>query len=134
MHANPRSFASTSTRRRRPPARASLCIEPVTREPWARAVQASNDITLRGKTLRLSVNVRLEGAEAGNGSRGVARSSRRRAGAASTLASKANLVKGTGWQRVEAEIEVPDKAQRPRVRRRRSTDPGARASTTSAWK
>lgn len=110
MHANPRSYRFYLDEKTPAAGKRSLCIEPITKEPWARAVQASNDTGLRGKTLRFSVNVRVEGAEAGNAQQGGGAFVAAQGGRGEYLASKSNLVKGGGWQRVEAEIVVPDKA------------------------
>lgn len=79
----------------------SLCVERVADEPWALVTQAFENPALRGKRLRLSMSVTVEGATGG--------------GAGPWALVQGNppvhqqrLVRGTaGWQRVAVEIGVP---------------------------
>lgn len=111
MHSNPRSFRYYLDEKAPAGGKRSLCIEPVVRESWARAVQASVDKSLRGSLLRLSMAVRVEGAETGNSEQGAGPFIAAQGGRGEYLAQKANLVKGPpGWQRLAAELVVPDGA------------------------
>lgn len=88
--------------------RASACIEPVTREPWAKLVQAHGHIeSLRGKRVRLSALVRLENvAGAGAGPILIAQG-----GSGNEVASRVELKPGNGdWHPVQVELEVPQSA------------------------
>lgn len=111
MHNNPRSFRYYLDEKTPASGKRSMCIEPVVKESWARAVQASVDRTLRGSRLRLSMTVRVEGAESGNSEQGAGPFIAAQGGRGEYLAQKANLVKGPpGWQRLAAELVVPDGA------------------------
>lgn len=107
MHANPRSYRFYLDEKTPAAGKRSLCIEPVGREPWARAVQANNAVPVRGMRVRFSVNVRTEGAERGNSQQGGGAFVGVQGGRGEYIATKQNLVKGTAWERVEAEVLVP---------------------------
>lgn len=83
----------------------SMCIERVKNEPWALLVQHLEGMPLRGKTLRLSAAVRVEGIQGdGGGLFAIVQGPMR-------LAHHGNkLIKsGAGWQRLTLDIPVaPD--------------------------
>ena len=102
MHADPKSFRFFHDETSPAAGRASLCIEPTGKEPWALASQGVFDIAaLKGARVRFSVAIRVDAVSGdGAGPYIVAR------GAA--LAHDKRLVSGTqGWQRIAVEIDVP---------------------------
>jgi hypothetical protein len=107
MHANPKSYRFRLDEGAPAVGKKSLCIEPLAREPWARAVQTSFDQKLRGKRVRFSVMVRTEGAEAGNSELGGGAYIAAMDGGGRYLGSRSSVTKATQWQRVEAELVVP---------------------------
>lgn len=60
MHADPNSFRYVLEGSRPAAGARSLCVERVTREPWALLIQGFEAMPYRGKTLRLSAAVRVE--------------------------------------------------------------------------
>jgi hypothetical protein len=110
MHANPKSFRFTLDEKTPASGKRSLCIDPIAREPWARAVQATNAVPVRGMRVRFSVNVKVEGAEHANAEQGGGALVAAQGGRGEYVATKSSLVKGGGWKRVEAEIVVPQTA------------------------
>lgn len=102
MHADPKSFRFFLDERSPASGKASLCIEPAGKEPWALASQGVFDIAaLRGARVRFSAAIRVEGvAGDGAGPYVMARGA--------SFAHDKRLVSGTrGWQRIAVEIEVP---------------------------
>jgi hypothetical protein len=86
--------------------KSSLCIERVTREPWAVASVAVRDAALRGARLRFSLAVRVEGATGGAGPWVLVH------GPAGNLLHDQRLVNETaGWQRMALEFTVGPTAQ-----------------------
>ena len=105
MHADPRSFRFFHDEASPAAGKASLCIEPSGKEPWALASQGVFDIAaLQGARVRFSAAIRVDAVSGdGAGPYIVAR------GAA--LAHDKCLVSGTqGWQRVAVKIDVPAQA------------------------
>ena len=102
MHADPKSFRFFLDEASPAAGRASLCIEPAGKEPWAIASQGVFDIaSLRGARVRFSAAIRLD-AVTGDGA-GPYITAR-----GATLAEDKRLASGThGWQRVAVEIDVP---------------------------
>jgi hypothetical protein len=102
MHNDPKSFRFFHDQAAPASGKASLCIEPAGKEPWALASQGVFDIApLRGARVRFSAAIRVD-AVSGDGA-GPYVTAR---GAA--LAYDKRLVSGTqGWQRIAVEIEVP---------------------------
>jgi hypothetical protein len=104
MHADPKSFRFALDHGQAAGGRASLCIEPVTREPWGKATQSVTDPRLRGKHVRFSLAVRTEGV-AGNGAGPLVVAY---GGSGQILVARQQFVKGTaGWRRVALELDVP---------------------------
>jgi hypothetical protein len=105
-HADPSShrfFLDTTT-----PAsgKASLCVERVTREPWAIATLAALDPALRGARARFSLSVRVEGASDGAGPWVLVH------GPHGNLLHDQRLVKATaGWQPMALEFTVSPEAR-----------------------
>jgi hypothetical protein len=86
--------------------KASLCIERVTREPWAIATLASLDPALRGMRVRYSANVRVDGATDGGGPWVLVH------GPHGNLLHDQRLVRGTtGWQPIAFEFGVSPEAR-----------------------
>lgn len=84
----------------------SLCIERVTPEPWALATVSFHDAALRGKRLRFSLQVRLDGVEGGAGPWVLVH------GPQGNLLHEQRLARGTrGWQRMKVEFDVAPQAQ-----------------------
>jgi hypothetical protein len=86
---------------------ASLCVEPVKREPWARITQARFDPALVGRHLRFSIDAKLEGVTGrGAGALVVAHD-----GHGGPIGSKRTVLTGTrDWQRLVVDFEVPASA------------------------
>ena len=109
MHADPNSFRFFHDEATPAAGKASLCIEPVGKEPWGIASQGVFDIkALYGARVRFSAAIRVEGVIGdGAGPYVMARGPAYGAG----LAHDKRLVNGThGWQRIFVEIEVPEAA------------------------
>jgi hypothetical protein len=112
MHADPRSFRFFIDEKAPASGKRSLCIEPITRQPYGKAVQSRHDFQVWGGALvRVSLSVRLEnvtGPGAGpilvaHDGGGMAARPR-----ASYVRYSEKLVNGTsGWQRVETELVIP---------------------------
>jgi hypothetical protein len=86
--------------------RRSLCIERVTREPWALATLAISDPALRGARVRFSLQVRVDGAEGGGGPWVLVH------GPSGNLHHEQRLVTGRrGWESLAIEFTVPASAQ-----------------------
>jgi hypothetical protein len=86
--------------------KASLCVERVTREPWAIATLAAQDAALRGKRVRFSLSVRVEGATDGAGPWVLVH------GPYGNLLHDQRLVKTTaGWQPMAIEFTVSPEAR-----------------------
>lgn len=84
----------------------SLCIERVTREPWALATLATSDPALRGARVRFSLDVRVDGVEGGGGAWVLVH------GPSGNLHHDQRLVTGKrGWERLAIEFTVPASAQ-----------------------
>jgi hypothetical protein len=108
MHAGADSFRFFNDETAPARGNRSLCIEPLTREPWAVASQGVFDIAqLRGSRVRFSVAVRLD-AITGDGAGPFALA---QDGHGAVIAAASRLLRGTqGWQRVEVELDVPSAA------------------------
>ena len=108
MHAGKDSFRFFDDETAPAQGKRSLCIEPLTREPWAIASQGLFDIAqMRGSRVRFSVAVRLD-AITGDGAGPFASA---QGGSGAVIAVASHLLRGTqGWQRVEVELDVPSGA------------------------
>lgn len=105
MHSNARSYRFFADDRPAPGKR-SICIERLVDEPWAVASQGLSDPQLRGKRLRLSLQLRTEAVEVGAGPWVLVQG-----GSGNTILHDERLVKGTtSWQRHEIEFTVPTMA------------------------
>lgn len=112
MHADPRSFRFFIDEKAPASGKRCLCIEPITNQPYGKAVQSRLDPEVWGGALvRVSMSVRLEnvtGPGAGpilvaHDSAGFAAKPR-----TSYVRYSEKLVNGTsGWQRVETELLIP---------------------------
>lgn len=83
----------------------SLCFERVRNEPWAQATQGLfQEVTqLRGKRVRLSLSVRIDGAVEGAGPWIMAHG-----GSGNRLSHDERLAKGTQrWERMQLDFAVP---------------------------
>ena len=108
MHADPDSFRFTVETTPKPAeGKQSLCVQSVTREPWALATQAVQAAELRGRRLRFSVALRIESADgAGMGPWMLVH------GPQGNLAHEERPVKTTqGWERHTLEFTVAPTAQ-----------------------
>jgi hypothetical protein len=104
MHADPNSFRFVLDHGQAAGGRASLCIEPATREPWGKATQSVTDARLRGKHVRFSLAVRTEGV-AGHGAGPLVVAY---GGSGQILAVRQHFVQGTArWRRIALELDVP---------------------------
>jgi hypothetical protein len=105
MHLNPDSFRFSLLESGAAAERRALCVERVFDEPWALVTQAfQNPAPLRGKRLRLSMAVRVEGASGAGAGPWILSQSR-------PVANASRLANGTsGWQRLSVEITVPKDA------------------------
>ncbi|HEX7606461.1 MAG TPA: hypothetical protein VF348_07110 [Usitatibacter sp.] len=108
MHAGGDSFRFFDDETAPAQGKRSLCIEPLTREPWAVASQGLFDIAqMRGSRVRFSVAVRLD-AITGDGA---GPSASAQDGHGAVIARASRLLRGTqGWQRVEVDLDVPQAA------------------------
>lgn len=85
----------------------SLCIERVTPEPWALATVSIADPSLRGRRLRFSLQVRLDGVAGGAGPWVAVHGPQ-----GNLMLHEQRLASGTAaWQRTAVEFEVPREAQ-----------------------
>jgi hypothetical protein len=85
----------------------SLCIERVRPEPWAIATVSIGDPALRGRRLRFSLQVRLDGVAGGAGPWVVLNGAQ-----GNLLLHEQRLAGGTaGWRRMAVEFEVPRETQ-----------------------
>jgi hypothetical protein len=101
MHADPDSFRFVVEEASAAEGRRHLCIERVTNEPWALATQSVAPGPVRGKRLRLSMALKVEGLPGAGAGPWMLVQGRPRAHAN-------RLVKATqGWQRVALELDVP---------------------------
>jgi hypothetical protein len=101
-HADPNSHRFRLDETAPASGRRSLCIERVTREPWALATQVVRDASLRGARVRFSIAVRVDGAVEGAGPWVLAH---RRSG---QNVHEQSLAKSTtGWQRLSVEVALP---------------------------
>ena len=106
-HADPFSFRFSLDETRPGQGKRSVCIEPITKEPWGKVVQAMHDGPWRGRRVRFSMQVRVEnvastwsGMTAGAGVVVIAYGSK--------LAREEKLIHGTAeWQRLSVELDVP---------------------------
>ena len=120
-HADPFSFRFYIDEARPGEGKRSLCIEPKTREPWGKAVQAMREGPWRGKRVRFSMLVRAEDVAhtqegMGAGIFAFAHTSTP-VGTAATkhstvqvgaLVRSEKLIHGTAdWQRLAVELDVP---------------------------
>lgn len=107
MHADPDSFRFQVVASGATEGRQMLCVERVTPEPWALVTQGLHDTSLRGKRLRYSAAVRLEGVEGqGAGPWALVH------GPMGNLAHVERLEKGdAGWRRLAVEFPVGATAQ-----------------------
>jgi hypothetical protein len=108
MHADPRSFRFFHDEAHPLSGKRSLCVEPLTNEPWAVASQGLFDMAgLRGGRVRFSIAVRLD-AVTGDGA-GPFVAAQGASGA--VIARESRLLQGTqGWRRVEVDFSVPREA------------------------
>jgi hypothetical protein len=104
MHADPHSFRYFHDEAHPLRGRRSLCLEPVTREPWALLSQDIDIATLRGARIRFSAAVRTEAVTGeGAGPYVLALSH-----SGVTMVDDRRLSQGSGgWRRVAVEITVP---------------------------
>jgi hypothetical protein len=107
MHADPHSFRFYLDETAPKNGKRSLCIEPLKREPSARASQFLLDQSWQGARIRFSVDIRVENMGTRDGMGGGPFITVQ-GGSGQVLATKSNLVKGPpGWQRMEAELTAP---------------------------
>jgi hypothetical protein len=105
-HADPSSFRFFEAPGAPQGGARSLCVEPVKREPWALIIQGRFDEALRGRRLRLSLDVKLDGVT-GHGAGAVVTA---HDGFGARIDSKQRLLTGThDWQTLVVEFDVPAK-------------------------
>jgi hypothetical protein len=103
-HADPASFRFFEAPGAPQGGARSLCVEPVKREPWALIIQGRFDQALRGRRLRLSLDVKLDGVT-GRGAGAVVTA---HDGLGARIGSKERLMTGThDWQTLVVEFDVP---------------------------
>jgi hypothetical protein len=112
MHADPTSFRFFLDEKAPASGKRSFCIEPITNQPYGKAVQTRDDFnTWRNMRVRLSMAVKVEEVK-GDGA-GVFIVAHDGGGMAARPRSQfvrysQKLVKGSaGWQRVETELVIP---------------------------
>jgi hypothetical protein len=107
MHSDPDSFRFSLDRAAPGEGRQSLCIERVTKEPWALATQAVDAAALRGAKLRFSMAVRVDRAGGPGGGPFLVVH-----GPTGNLAHEERLLtRAEGWQRVAVDFSVAPAAQ-----------------------
>ena len=104
MHDDPRSFRFFHEQGE---GAQGYCIESVGREPWARvsqAIEAGKVAPLRGRHVRLSLSLKLDGMALGEAGPLIVA-----LGGSGQVLRKGDRLVGpkAGWQRVEVEMEVP---------------------------
>jgi len=106
MHNNPGAFRFSLQEGGAAAGQRAFCVERVVDEPWALLTQAFQTPAVRGKRLRLSMAVRVEGASGeGAGPWFVAQGR-------SFPVNERKLVRGTrAWERVAIEFAVPADAE-----------------------
>ena len=105
MHNNPEAFRFSLQEGGAAAGRRAFCVERVADEPWALLTQAFQTPAVRGKRLRLSMAVRVEGAS-GDGAGPWMLSQGR------SPVNERKLVRGTrAWERVAIELSVPPDAE-----------------------
>ena len=103
MHADPNSFRFFVDAGGASGGGHSLCIEPVTREPWGKATQAVVDPSIRGRRIRFSAAVRTVGVAG----RGAALQAVVHGNSGQILAVREEWTTGTRpWQRLAFEMDV----------------------------
>jgi hypothetical protein len=112
MHADPRSFRFFIDEKQPASGKRALCIEPITQQPYGKAVQSRHDPAVwGGKLVRVSMLVRLENVT-GTGA-GVMLAAHDSPGLIARprttyVRYSEKLLNGTaGWQRVETELVIP---------------------------
>ena len=107
MHSDPDSFVFRIESPEGAAGKQALCVERVTREPWALVTQALPAAALKGEKLRFSIALRVDRAEGdGAGAWAVVH------GPTGNLAHEERLLKATrGWERVTVEFPVAAAAQ-----------------------
>ena len=104
MHADPNSFRFFVEAGGAAGEGHSLCMEPVTREPWGKATQAVVDPSVRGRRVRFSAAVRT----AGVAGRGAALQAVIHGNSGQILSVHEEWTSGTRpWRRVALEMDVP---------------------------
>jgi hypothetical protein len=104
MHADPNSFRFFLDAGGADGAGHSLCIEPLTREPWGKATQAVVDPSVRGRRVRFSAAVRTLDVAG----RGAALQAVIHGNSGQILAVREEWTAGTRpWQRMSLEVDVP---------------------------
>ena len=105
-HADPNSHRFSIDEAAPAGGKRSLCIERVTKEPWALATLAVSDRALRGARVRFSLQVRADGVEGGGGAFVLVH------GPSGNLHHDQRLVRGkSGWEPMAIEFNVPANAQ-----------------------
>jgi hypothetical protein len=105
MHADPNSFRFFVDAGGAAGEGHSLCIEPLTHEPWGKATQAVVDPSVRGRHVRFSAVVRTVDVAG----RGAALQAVIHGNSGQILAVREEWTAGTRpWQRLALEIDVPD--------------------------
>jgi hypothetical protein len=105
MHNDPESFRFSLLESGAAAGSRSLCVERAANEPWMLLTQATQDASLRGKRVRLSMQVRVEGVTGGGAGPWLLAQAR-------PVANASRLAKGTsGWQPLSVELALPADAQ-----------------------
>lgn len=106
MHNNPEAFRFSPQEGDAAAGRRAFCVERVVDEPWALLTQAFQTPAVRGKRLRLSMAVRVEGASGEGAGPWMLVQGR------SFPLNQSKLVRGTRtWERVAIEFSVPPDAE-----------------------
>jgi len=104
MHADPNSFRFFVDAGGAAGGGHSLCIEPVTHEPWGKVAQAVVDPSVRGRRVRFSAAVRTVGVAG----RGAALQAVVHGNSGQILAVREEWTAGTRpWRRLALEMDVP---------------------------
>ena len=107
MHADPHSFRYFHDEARPLHGKRSLCIEPVTREPWALVSQEVDAALVRGTRVRFSIAVRTDSVQGGGAGPYIIW----RQMSGRVPHEDKRLFQGThGWARQAVELDIPPDA------------------------
>ena len=112
MHSDPAAYRFAPDEAKPAKGKRSACVTRVKDEPWVSTIQASLDGALRGKHMRFSLDVRLQGVTGkGAGAWAALKDSR-----GVLLHEVEKLAGGTvGWRRLAVEFTVPTEAMQVHV-------------------